>query len=291
MRCFLFFLIVFLTSCATVPSEQPIEAAPTVPSRTPLPKDPKVEVLIAESNLPNGLQDLKDRKIGAFFVYNLPDSFLIRAKHLFNPPDYAAQEVMNLQNDRQEWMDEMITTFCGSCENIKVQIPYKIFPEKFLLSLMDKASLDLELSPEDFKTISKHYPEADVVWIILGSEDYEQIRGLTSEETMISALAENTTILRNFIFDLKNRKWLHRAEFSVTDRDIIVYERAKDAEVGLTRRANILSEGSRDQFWPMPVGVSYDSPMFDDIYPYPPVPESSFIIKKALSSVGESLTP
>src|SRR4051812_18679382 len=91
-----FFLI--LLSCSTAPKDSFGEAAPTV-SQATLTKEPKTEVVILESNIPKGLQELKDRKIAAYFIYNLPDSFLIRAKNLFNPPDYAAQEVMNLERD------------------------------------------------------------------------------------------------------------------------------------------------------------------------------------------------
>lgn len=283
------FFFIFL-SCATNPIESSVEA-PTVSAQIPLPKEPKIEVVILESNIPKGLQELKERKVVAYFIYNLPDSFLIRAKNLFNPPDYAAQEVTNLERDRQEWLDETITTFCGSCENIKVEVPFKVLPEVALLNLMDKASLDQMLTEKDIFEISKHHSDAEVIWVILGSEDYEQKRGLTAEQTMISAVAENTTVLKNFIYDLKAKKWLHRGEYSVTDRDIVVYERVKDVEKGVTKKATVLADRSRDQFWPMPVGISYDSPMFDEIYPYPPVPESSFLIKKALSAIGESLTP
>jgi hypothetical protein len=252
---------------------------------TPL-KEPKVDIQIRDSNIPKGLASLVGRNVKALFIYNLPDSYLIKAKTLFNPPDYALQEVLNLQTDRKEWFDEMIVTFCGECKNIQVDIPIKSLKENDLLYFIDKSSLSQDFTEADMLKLAKDFKGVEVLWVILGSENYEQKRAATAESTMVSAMAENTVTLRNFLYDLKTKKWLHRGQFSVSDRDFAIYERADEK-----KKPKVLTDQIRGQFWPMPVGASYDSPKYDEQYPYPPVPESSFLAKKALSAIGESLTP
>src|SRR5688500_7448631 len=111
-----------LAACTSAPKEPPVST-----DVTPL-KEPKVDIQIRDSNLPKGLASLSDRKVTALFIYNLPDSYLIKAKSLFNPPDYALQEVLALQTDRKEWLDEAIVTFCGECKNTQVEIPLKTLP-------------------------------------------------------------------------------------------------------------------------------------------------------------------
>ena len=249
---------------------------------------PKIEFTLKDNKLPQGLKSLNGQKVTALFIYNLPDSYLIKAKALFNPPDYAAQEVTNLQTDRQGWMDEMIVTYCDECKDIKVQIPFKIMPENLLLAWMDKASLKQEPAAKDIEGLVKYFPDTDVFWIILGSEDYEQRRGETGDALNISAIAENTVTLRSYIFDLKKKLFVNRTQVNATDKDLLIYEK----QTPETRsKAKILFDKIKDKFWPLPVGQSYDSPKYDDIYPYPTVPESSFIVKKALSAIGENLNP
>ncbi len=249
---------------------------------------PKIEFLLKENRLSQGLKSLGGQKVTALFIYNLPDSYLIKAKALFNPPDYAAQEVTNLQSDRQGWMDEMILTYCDDCKDFKVQIPFKAMPEDVLLAWIDKSSLNQDPTPKEIENLKTYFPETDVFWVILGSENYEQRRGATGEALMVSALAENTVKLKSYIYDLKKKDFLNRTTVQATDKDILIYEKGKN-ETGA--KAAILFDKMKDKFWPLPVGQSYDSPKYDEVYPYPPVPESSYIIKKALSALGESLNP
>ena len=249
---------------------------------------PKIEFTLKDNKLTQGLKSLSGQKVTALFIYNLPDSYLIKAKALFNPPDYAAQEVTNLQRDRQGWMDEMIVTYCDDCKEIKVQVPFKTMPETLLLSWMDKSSLNQEPTPKDIENLKTYFPDTDIFWVILGSENYEQRRGETGDALNISAIAENTITLKSYIFDLKKKVFVNRTIVNATDKDLLIYEK----QTPETRsKAKILFDKIKDKFWPLPVGQSYDSPKYDEVYPYPPVPESSYIIKKALSAVGENLNP
>ncbi len=252
-------------------------------------KDPlKIEISSQENKLAGGLKSLSSQRVTALFVYNLPDGYLIKAKALFNPPDYAAQEVTNLQTDRQGWLDEMIVTYCDDCKNIKVQIPFKAMSENLLLAWIDKASLNKEPTPKEIDELKPVFKDTDIFWIILGSENYEQSRGATGDALMISAIAENTVTLRSYVFDLQKKAFLNRTELNATDKDILIYAKEKNEN---QTKAAILFDKMKDKFWPLPVGQSYDSPKYNDVYPYPPVPESSYIIKKALSALGESLNP
>ena len=249
---------------------------------------PQIEFLLKDNKLAQGLKSLAGQKVTALFIYNLPDSYLIKAKALFNPPDYAAQEVTNLQTDRQGWVDEMIVTYCDDCKDIKVQIPFKAMPEDILLTWIDKSSLNQDPTAKEIENLKDYFNETDIFWIILGSENYEQRRGETGDAVMISALAENTVTLRSYIFDLKKNVFLNRTIVQATDKDILIYEKGK-AEP--ETKAAILFDKMKDKFWPLPVGRSYDSPKYDEVYPYPSVPESSYVIKKALSALGENLNP
>ncbi len=249
---------------------------------------PKIEISLKENKLPQGLKSLTGQKVTALLIYNLPDSYLIKAKALFNPPDYAAQEVTNLQTDRQGWLDEMIVTYCDDCKNIKVQIPFKTMPEDSLLAWIDKASLSKEPTPKEMESLKSYYQDADIFWVILGSENYEQRRGATGDALMISGIAENTVTLKSYVYDVKKKTFLNRTQLNATDKDILIYEKDKNESHS---KAAILFDKMKDKFWPLPVGQSYDSPKYDEVYPYPPVPESSYIIKKALSALGESLNP
>ncbi len=252
-------------------------------------KDPlKIEYTLKENKMSQGFKSLSGQKVTALFIYNLPDGYLIKAKALFNPPDYAAQEVTNLQIDRQGWLDEMIVTYCDDCKNIKVQIPFKIMSENLLLSWIDKASLNKEPTFQEIEDLKILFKDTDIFWIILGSENYEQRRGATGDALMISAIAENTVTLKSYIYDLKKKAFLNRTQLNATDKDILIYQKDKNEN---QTKAAVLFDKMKDKFWPLPVGQSYDSPKYNEVYPYPPVPESSYIIKKALSALGESLNP
>jgi hypothetical protein len=172
-----------------------------------------------------------------------------------------------------------------------VEIPFKTLPEKILLGLIDKASLNREMNGKDIEALKPYFKSTDIFWIILGSENYEQHRGETADGLMISALAENTVTLRSYIYDLKAKSTVNKTVLHVTDRDLIIYEKLTENNNGEQKKPAILYDKMKDKFWPMPVGMSYDSPKFDDIYNYPPVPESIYIIKKGLSALGESLNP
>ena len=279
MKFFVLFLI-FFTGCQTAKNKFINNSS----SKDPL----KIEVSIKENKLPQGLKSLNGKKVTALFIYNLPDSYLIKAKALFNPPDYAAQEVTNLQSDRQGWLDEMIVTFCDDCKDIKVQIPFKTMPEDVLLAWIDKASLNKEPAPQEIEDLQKYFKETEIFWIILGSENYEQRRGATGDAVMVSAIAENTVSLKSYVYDLQKKVFLHHTDLTAMDKDILIYEKGKTET---KTKAAILFDKMKDKFWPLPVGQSYDSPKYDEVYPYPVVPESSYIIKKALSALGESLNP
>lgn len=249
---------------------------------------PRISTFLKENKLPQGLKSLSGQKVTALFIYNLPDSYLIKAKALFNPPDYAAQEVTNLQTDRQGWVEEMIVTYCDDCKEIKVQIPFKAMSENVLLSWIDKASLNQEPTAEDIESLKSYFKDTDVFWIILGSENYEQRRGETGDARLVSAIAENEVTLKSYIFDLKKKAFLHRTVVTATDKDILIYEKG---DLEQKTKAALFFDKIKDKFWPLPVGKSFDSPKYDEVFPYPTVPESSFIIKKGLSALGESLNP
>lgn len=281
------YLFVFLVAACSLVSKD------VSPSRSDalLLKEPKTVTEVKESQLPGGLQSLADKQVTGLFIYNLPDSYLIKAKALFNPPDSAAQEVINLQTDRQGWMDESVVTYCGECKNIKIEIPFGTLPESLLLKLIDKASLKQDVIPADLVGLKKYFPKAQVLWLILGSEDYEQQRGVAENGSMISAIAENTVTLRSYIYDLETKKWLHRSQVIVSDRDFAIYQKLNEGQLELNQKPKILTDNFDGKFWPMPVGASYDSPKYDEVYPYPPVPESSFLIKRALSDIGGTVNP
>ena len=258
-----------------------------IPPRDP----PRAEVKVISSSLKAGFKSLEGRKVGAMLIYNLPDSYLIKAKHLINPPDYALKEVMDLQEERQAWFDEAIVSACDDCKNVNSFVPLRILPENLLLQLFDKGSLKQDLGQKDFAQIAPHMKEADVLWIILGYEDYEQRRGLTGDANVVSAMAENTIYLRSYIYDTKAAKILHSAQVTGTDEEILLYAKQAEKDGNELERAPMLLDRMKSRLIHLPVGDSLDALRYDSVYPYPSVPESGLIIKKALNGLTEAINP
>ena len=283
-----FLLILTLSSCAS----KKITHENTEQNNQSVAKEmPRTEVKVLETNLASGLKQLQSRNVAVLFIYNMPDSYLIKAKSKINPPDYAIHEVMNIQSDRAEWMNETLVTHCDECKNFQSMIPLQVLPEDALLKLIDRASLKQDPTKADFEMIHQNVKEADVFWVIFGSEEYEQKRGQTGDQNVSSAVAENTVTLRSFIYDTKNNRFLNKATVTGYDDDLILYEKQVEKEGLVLKRAPLLMNKMKSKLIHMPVGPSYDGFKYDDIYPYPPVPENGLIIKKSLSALAEILSP
>lgn len=279
----LLFLCFFAMSCATAP----------VPDRMSLPSRglPHAEVRTLKNDLKGGLQGLKDRKIGVLVIFNLPDGYLIRAKSKINPPDFALKEVLNLQTDRVDWMNEALVTYCDKCQGVEVAPPLQILPEETLLRLIDRVSLRQSPSEADWAEISKAWPDRDVIWLLLGTEDYEQKRGPSGEKGLISAWSESRVNVRSLVRDVKARKLVHEAVANGHDEDLLLYQLLRQPGSGMPVRASVVSFQTDDIAKWEPIGSSYDSPKYDDVYPYPPVPEIPLIVQKTLLKLTESMSP
>lgn len=256
------------------------------------PKDPpRAEARVLKNDIKGGLPSLKGLKIGVLVIFNLPDGYLIRAKSKINPPDFALKEVLNLQTDRVDWMNEALVTHCESCQGIEVAAPMQILPEETLLRLIDRVSLNQAPTESDWAEIARAWPEQDVIWLILGSEDYEQKRGPAREKGLISAWSESRVNVRSLLRDVRAKKLLHEAVSNGHDEDLIVYQTVSQPGSGEPVRASVVSFQTDDLRKWEPQGSAFDSPKYDDVYPYPPVPESPLIIQKTLLKLTESLAP
>lgn len=273
---------VLVVGCSNQPkSEKFAPDANILPPKDP----PRVEVTIAKDNFKNAFEAFKGKKVTILFIYNLPDSYLIKAKSKINPPDSALQEVMNLQSDRVEWLNETLVAICGSCNNFQVEVPLKLLPENLLLYFIDKASLQIELSWADIAKL-QNYVKNDYLWIILGTEDSEQKRGESDNKSMVAAVGENRVTLRSFVFDMKKKQMLNHIQVLGMDEEVVLYGKQEGEGA-----APILFERMKSKATYLPMGVSFDSIKFDEVYPYPPIPESGLIIRKSLAALMEVMSP
>lgn len=251
---------------------------------------PKAEARVVTSQLKGGFPSLKGRKIGALVVFNLPDGYLIRAKSKINPPDFALKEVLELQRERSSWLDEALVTNCDGCD-VETVPPLEILPEELLLRLIDMASLRQKPTEADWRAIEAAWPDRDVIWLVLGSDDYEKKRGPSREKGLLTAWSQNTVLINSFVRGRPEKKVLHQATVKGHDEDVIFYEMLSDRELTPQTKARVASFSTDDAAKWEPPGSIYDGSRFDDVYPYPPVPESPLIIQKSLLRLTETLAP
>lgn len=258
----------------------------------PPPKDPpKAEAKIVRDELKGGLSSLKDRKIGALVIFNLPDGYMIRAKTKINPPDIVIKELTEIQTDRIGWLNEALVVNCEKCGDIDIEPPLKALPEDLLLRLIDRTTLKQKISDADWADVAKAWPGHDVLWLILGSEDYEQKRGPSREKGLVSSWAQSTVTVRSFIRDLKSNKLLHEAGIEGHDEDLLLYQAVVEPESGQLMQAPLVPFKNDNIAKWEPAGSSLDSSKYDDVYPYPPIPESPVIVQKTLLRLTETLAP
>lgn len=251
---------------------------------------PRTSVRVAVNRLKKGLPSLARRKVGALVVFNLPDGYLLRAKTKINPPDFALKEVLSLQTERTSWLNEALVVNCDSCD-VKTEAPLEILPERLILRLIDRVSLRQAPTSADWKDIEKSWPDRDVIWLILGAEDYEQKRGPAREKGLLAAWSQSTVTLRSLLRDRRTGRILHDAFVVGNDQDLVFYERVKEPKSGIMVKARIAPYEAKDIEKMEPSGSAFDSPRYDDVYPYPPVPESPLIVQKALLRLTEALAP
>lgn len=261
------------------------------PAPSPAKEPPKAEAKIVNDRLKGGLASLKDKKIGVLVVFNLPDGYMIRAKSKINPPDFVIKELTEIQTDRIGWLNEALVVNCEKCGDPDVVPPLKILPEDLLLRLIDRATLKQKISDADWSDIAKAWPGHDVLWLILGSEDYEQKRGPSKEKGLVSAWAQSTVLLRSFVRETASKKLLHEAVVEAHDEDLILYQRIAEPESGQLVKASVAPFKTENLAKWEPEGSALDGSKYDDVYPYPPVPESPVIVQKALLRLTESLGP
>lgn len=252
---------------------------------------PRAEARTIRSSLTGGLASLKDRKIGALVVFNLPDSYMIRAKAQINPPDIVLKELTEIQLDRTAWLSEALVTNCEGCGDVAAEPPIQVLPERLLLRLIDRGSLKQPPSEADWRDIAVAWPGFDVLWVILGDEDYEQKRGPSHEGGIVAAWSESRVTLRSFLRDVKSKKILHEAVVDGRDEDLILYQKVNEPESGQPVKAAVVPfEAENLSRWE-PQGSIYDGTRYDNVYPYPPVPEIPLILRKSMLRLTETLAP
>lgn len=250
------------------------------------PKDPsRVEITNKKNEMPKGLETLAGKTTKVLFIYNSPDSFLIKAKNKINPPDAAIQEVESLQSDRNSWLNDILVPACGECPHLKVELPIRQLPESSLLKLMDAASLNREISLKEMADLRSSVA-SDYVWIILGSEESEQFRGLTRDKEVVAAKSENRVRLRSYIYDFAKNQTLSDVEIRAVDDEVVLYRKSEGAGV-----APVLLEKMKANNIDLISDNSLDALMYDEVYPFAPIPESGYIIRQGLAGLIETINP
>lgn len=248
---------------------------------------PEATGRVLMNSLPGGIEGLKGKKVHAFVIFNLPDGYLIRAKSKINPPDYAIKEVVDLQEERVSWLNEAMVVNCDQCFDLHAEPPLRELSEIDLLKLIDKVSLQQDPQASDWSILSKEAKKADYIWLIFGSEDYEQKRGPVVKQGAMVAWAQVDFTLRGFLYDQAQKKIVHSSEVISKDFDFALFPLPSDLETAATRKA--LSQlASLEDFTALePMGSQFDSTQFDGQYPYPDVPEMPAVVRKGLLKLLE----
>lgn len=283
---FVFLSALFFVSCAHRTGEIQSDSLSGLPDAPPV-----IESKVSFTSQANVMSQIANRRVAVLQIHQLPDSYLLRAKNKINPPDMAISEVRSLQEERSSWMNESLVVHCDTCKTFETLLPLDVLPEGFLLELMDKVALKQDLKVEDLRRIASAVPGYDVLWVIFANEDYEQKRGpLAQEKGLISSWSGSEVFLRSFVYDLKKRTWLHRAEVEGLDQDLIVYQQVREEEGRALPRARVAPFQSQPDASLIPAGSIYDGERYDHVYPYPPVPDTVRVHQKSLLSLTESLT-
>ncbi len=244
-----------------------------------------------KNELPGGLASLKGKKVHAFVIFNLPDGYLIRAKSKINPPDYAIKEVVDLQEERVSWLNEALVVNCDQCFDLHAEPPLRELSEEDLLRLIDKVSLHQDPSASDWKTLRKETGKADYIWLIFGSEDYEQRRGPVEKRGVLSAWSQIEVTLKGYLYDRAKGKVIHASEVVSKDFDLAAYPLPSEMQNEKTRAASLKLSSLEDLSVLEPQGSDFDSTQFDNQYPYPDVPGSPEVVQKGLLKLLELANP
>lgn len=254
-----------------------------LPSKGPA----QAEGKILKNELKGGLSSLKGKKVHAFVIFNLPDGYLIRAKSKINPPDYAIKEVVDLQEERVSWLNEALVVNCDQCFDLHAEPPLRELSEDDLLRLIDKVSLHQAPVAADWKTLQKESGKADYIWLIFGSEDYEQRRGPVKKNGVLSAWSQIEVTLKSYLYDRAKGKVIHASEVVAKDFDLAVYPLPTEMQDKQTALAVTKLSTLDDLSALEPEGSGFDSTQFDNQYPYPDVPDSPNVVQKGLLKMLE----
>lgn len=282
---FTFVFLSFLISCSSEPKSQTKNDMANRASSYP-PKDPpSSEIKTIIPFQAKNLESLSERSIKVLIINNLPDSYLIKSKYKMNPPDFAIEQIESLQNERNSWFNENIVSICGTCSFIQTELPIRTLTESNLLKLMDKISLGQDVSTKELVSLSSN-GKNDILWLILVSSYEEQRRGESNNLSVIAAISESHVKLRSYMYDYKLNKIISHLEVQTNDEEIFLYGRQDGAG-----QAKLLIDKMRTNPSYLPTGLSFDAAQFDDVYPYPPLPDGNLLVKSSFAALLEKLSP
>lgn len=182
-------MLVVLAGCQHLPSSSPL-SPPSVVS-----EPPQADVLILVDELKTGIKALPG-KTKTILVFDRPDSILMRAKVVTDPPDLVREDLRRLQQDRVDSFNEALVTACDGCADVEVSAPSEALPLRLASSLIDRAVHRQEPTVREIRDLRKEFPGFSALWVIFGALD---------DETELAHL-------RSFIFDAKTLRLLHASE-------------------------------------------------------------------------------
>lgn len=224
--------------------------------------------------------------VAVLFVMNYPDAYLVKAKDKIFPIGLAIDEVLLLQEQRNEWLDQAILSACDECKEFETLEPLNNYPEEKFLMLTDRAAKNIDVNWNEVALNAELLKKYKYIWIITGRTDTEQKRGVTDDSNIIGASSFRSLELRSIIFDVSNKSILHASTLSGNDQETILYQKVKG---GISSKASkLISRVFKSN-------LNHDENMneaeFNSIYPFPLEPDVEYILQKGLNRLAEEINP
>lgn len=268
-----------ISACTSAPKES---ADLSLPDKEPA----RFSINVVKNEIRNGLHSLKDRSATALIFYSKPDAYLIKGQKQISPEGAALLEVKERQDERTSMLNEAFVESCEECAGFQVKSPSEVLAETTVLNFLDKAALGVEPTTEDWKNLAAETKQNDLLMVILGNEDTEQVRVIAERKDVVKSTTEAVVRLKVFLFDIRKNQVLISVNAEGVEGESLLYNRVSDLSTSpgslLKRIKNSIVFGPSEELM---------DTKLDPVYPYPHAPGHVQILKKTISRVVENLAP
>ena len=184
-------------------------------------------------------------------------------------PDIALKNLRATNLERAEILNQAIVTYCDSCKGFDVISPLDILSNDLNLYILNKISLNQDLTAFDFNQIAINLKSKDYVWVLLTSSDFEFKR--EHSKSSVVSKTENEMKIKSLIFDIKNKKIIFNLHANFIDIDAYKYPISDGEQVDAHRK-------------------DITHPSWNHIYPYPQEADTLFLLKTTTYGLFEKVS-